>query len=98
MNDRELELYARHLSLPQIGLPGQERLQQHTLRVDPAFADLARALDRMGVRIQTEASIAVLADELVPTGQVLFDGDVTIGPQAFSLATQRDAAAPLHVK
>src|SRR5262245_30797377 len=98
MNERALELFARHLALPQIGVAGQERLLAQAVRVDPDFPDVARALERMGLRLEREAACAVMPDETLPQGQVLFDLDVMVGPQAFSMAAHPDAAAPLHMK
>ncbi len=98
MNERDLERYARHLSLPAIGLSGQERLLATAVRVDPAFPDLARALERMGLRLDAAAGLSVEPDELLPPGQVSFDGNVYVGPRLFSHAEARESSAPLHMK
>jgi hypothetical protein len=98
MKDHDLERYARHLSLPELGMKGQEKLLATSVSVPGELPDVVRALKRMGVKVQANATLAIVMDATLQDGEVVFDGSVQIGPQNFSGAKHRDASAPLHMK
>jgi len=96
MKEDALELYARHLSLPELGVIGQEKLLATELVCENP--QIARALKKMGVKVVREAALRVVDDNAVMTGDVDFDINVSIGPQDFMMAKHHDASAPLHMK
>lgn len=102
LTDAQLELYARHLSLPEVGIPGQEKLvQAHVICMDhDAWANTFRtALSRAGVRVNDDAEgIAVVHDAKMPKNTVRFADGVHVGPVDFMHPTNVDQSGPLAAK
>ena len=105
LDDKELELFARHVSLKEIGAPGQARLLDTRVFVAddvPAREALVVGLARSGVEIvgdEVTATWRVEASELSPPGVVDFgSGQVDGGPFDFALANRLEASGAVATK
>jgi hypothetical protein len=105
LDDSELELFARHVSLPEIGARGQARLLETKAFVGedvPAREALLVGLSRSGVELVSDAALAhvcIEAAALNPAGTIDFDaGRIDVGPFELSLATRLEASSARAAK
>lgn len=103
MIDEDYELFSRHVSLPEIGAPGVERLLATKVAIAddvPARTPLVLALARAGLEVVSAgADVAIESAALSPAGVIDFsEGHVDVGPFDFAAAGRIEASAPLKAK
>jgi hypothetical protein len=105
LDDAELELFARHLSLPEVGAQGQARLLSSKVFVGddvPAREALLIALARSGIEIVSapeDADLRVESAGFGAPGVVDFSaGQVDVGPFDFQATRRLEASAALAAK
>ena len=104
LHDDELELFARHVSLPEIGMSGQARLLEVSAFVGPDIPGrevLLVGLQRCGIELLASADKAHWRIEqgFGPAKTVDFsEGQVDVGAFDLHLATRLESSAALYIK